>query len=418
MNNARFLAPLSLLLAIALFVATYPFKHIFAFALLHAFAEASMIGGLADWFAVVALFRHPLGIPIPHTGIIPKHRSKLTAGIIDMVQNTWLNKETIQERIRNRVLVPSLLKMLDDPVHWSALRKVVRKLLREMTSGLDAKKIAQQLLALAAQRTSTKDVTVWLHKGGDYAMQHGWHSLVLERGLVKVNAWLSSERVQSMIADNLRKVAEDYSTSAFRRLGKWMAENTNTLNYDELSLSIVTTLQQDIKAIINRTEHPARAEFETWLRTFLDKLDDNTDLHALLNAWRKDFFEQENAVLAFASQIEKLLSWIVEDDERHDPILLNSIDHFLKDALVRFRENTVSQETTEQWVKKRIVALVDAYHDEIGMLVRSNLEKLDDNQIVSQIEAKVGGDLQYIRLNGAIVGGSVGALLFLITYFL
>ena len=416
MKRITLLAPVSLIAATLLFFATLPFEQHFVLGLLHAFAEAAMIGGLADWFAVVALFRHPFGLRIPHTAIIPKHRAKLTTGIIDMVQNRWLTKDTILERIASWNISSALLEALSAEHNRTALLRVVRSALTEMLRDVDDERFARRLLELLQRQIHTDDLLRWMQAAGKKGMEGGWHRVLFTHAIGRAAGWLERPEIRRVIIGHLQRIAEQYADNPVRRLGKWVAESTNTLNYEDLATAIVGTLNDELRRMQTDDAHPARDDFEQWLRATVADLPGNEDVRAHVDRWRQEMLAGKETPDALRKPIARMRDWALADLDRDDSVIMQQIGAVLLRAQQRFADSPESQQKVNSWIKTKIAELVERYHGEIGGIVERNLARLDDDQLVRQIEDKVGGDLQYIRVNGAVVGGLVGALIYLFKY--
>lgn len=417
MKRISLLAPVSLIAATLLFFATLPFEQHFMLGLLHAFAEAAMIGGLADWFAVVALFRHPFGLRIPHTAIIPKHRAKLTTGIIDMVQNRWLTKDTILERFSSWNISSALLTALAGEGNRTALLGFVRTALREMLRDVDDDRFAHSLLSLLRQQVRTEDILRGLQAAGEKGMEGGWHRVLFTHAIGRAATWMETPEIRRVIIGHLQRVAEQYADNPFRRIGKWVAESTNTLNYEDLAAAIVGTLNEELRHMQENPAHPAREDFERWLETTVRDLQDNGDLRAHVETWRREMLERDGTPELLRRPIARAREWALTDLDSEQSVIMDYIHAVLIRAEERFAGNEQAQRRVDSWIKEKIAELVERYHGEIGNIVERNLARLDDAQLVRQIEEKVGGDLQYIRVNGAVVGGLVGALIYLFKHF-
>ncbi len=414
MKQSRILAPVSLIAA----TVPLPFTAYFAGGLLHAFAEAAMIGGLADWFAVVALFRHPMGLPIPHTAILPRHRAKLTNGIIDMVQNRWLTKETILERIAGWNVSALLISALDDADNRTRLLRLLHGALSETLRGVDERRFAEQLTELLARNVHTQDILRWSSAAGGRAVQQGLHGTLFAYGIGRGGEWLNTPEIRRVIVKHLHEIAEQYASNPVRRIGKWMAESVNALNYDELAEAIVRTMGEELLRMRDDPAHPARSDFDRWMRTSIEGLENNSEVASVVEQWRSEMLDSGHAADLLAQPVQRLRSWILDDLGKEDSIIMHQLQGAIEKALRRFAENENAQQQLDRWLKEKIATIVEVHHGEIGDMVKSNLEKLDDTQLVRQIEEKVGDDLQFIRLNGAIVGGLVGMTIFLFKYFI
>ncbi|MFZ1731348.1 MAG: DUF445 domain-containing protein [Bacteroidota bacterium] len=417
MKQSRILAPVSLIAATVLFFATLPFRDGFPGGLLQAFAEAAMIGGLADWFAVVALFRHPFGIPIPHTAILPRHRAKLSNSIIDMVQNRWLTKDTILERIAGWNVSGLLITALNIPENREALLRLLRNALGEVLRDIDERRFAERLSQLLAQNVQTDDILRWSSAIGKRGIEQGLHRSLFSFSIGQASTWLNTPEIRKVIVRHLHDIAAQYASNPLRRIGKWMAESVNALNYDDLAEAIVRSLGEEFENMRDNTAHPARDDFDKWMQKTIMGLEANAEVGRIVGEWRSDMLDGGRAAELLQQPVQRLRAWLLDDIEKEDSVLLQQLRAAMEKALQRFENNEASQQQLDHWVKEKIATLVEQHHGEIGAMVARNLDRLDDDELVRQIEEKVGDDLQYIRLNGAIVGGLVGTLIFLLKYY-
>ena len=418
MTSTRILAPLSLALAVVLFAVTFPWRDIWVVGLLHAFSEASMIGALADWFAVVALFRHPFGLRIPHTAIIPKHRAKLTNGIIDMVQNSWLNKEAIRIRIDGWDIGGRMLTAAGEEHTRNTLMQMLRRALRDILESMDVDGLVRSIADALRTRVYEGDIMRWLQSGGQTAVERGWHDTLFRHGLEGAHRWLASPDVQKLVVVNLEKIAEEYADSPTRRLGKWVAESVNALNYYDLASAFIRTLQEELQRISVDSAHPARGDFNSWVQRALADLGADSELRDRAQVLLEELISGDRMDTLLRDSAVKLRQALLQDLERDESSIMGMASAQFDRLLQRLNSDATAREHLDRWIKERLVALVDSNHDEIGRMVQDNLELLDDEQLVSQIEDKVGDDLQFIRLNGAVVGGLVGAALYVITWII
>jgi uncharacterized membrane-anchored protein YjiN (DUF445 family) len=418
MKRTHLLAPASLIGATLLVFVTLPFEDMFVTGLLHAFAEAGMIGGLADWFAVVALFRHPLGLPIPHTAILPKHRDKLSRGIIDMVQNRWLSKDTILERLASWNISSAVLSALSSEANRESLLRLLRGALMEMVRDVDDDRFSRNILSVLKKQITTDDILRWARAAGEKGIEGGWHGVVFTHAIGQAASWLEKPDIRKVIINHLQRIAEKYADNPFRRVGKWMAESVNALNYEDLAEAIVNTLSEELRRMQTEEQHPARADFAQWLTAALADIDQQEELRAHVERWREELFEGEGTPEMLRRPIARARAWVISDLGDTDSMIMKQVASALARAQERFSENVEAQRRFDDWIKRKIADLLEQYHGEIGSIVERNLAKLSDEQLVRQIEEKVGGDLQYIRVNGAVVGGLVGAGIYLFKYFL
>ena len=180
------------------------------------------------------------------------------------------------------------------------------------------------------------------------------------------------------------------------------------------AVSLLASVREDLAAISEEENHPLRASFDTWFSSRIKDLPDNQSLSSFLEKSVAEALQSDAAVQGTAAVLRRLREWFLEDLGREDSALLFHAGTWLDEGLARLESDGESQRAFDLWIKERIARAVESHHGEIGAIVRHNLDKLDDTQLVEQIESRVGPDLQYIRVNGAVVGGLVGAGLYLL----
>ncbi len=371
--------------------------------------EAALVGGLADWFAVTALFRHPLGLPIPHTAIIAERRAKIIEGIATMVQEEWLSPEVIGTRLARLSPSQLIVDWLRDREHVERLGAPLRDIIRELGRMLVEPEIAEfveraaqsqlrdlpidattgrwitrmadgdgakaafesaalSLSNLARQPASAEALQAWLrraavelHKDGKRLVPLILRRKIVQRTLVEAACDYASGELAGAVAD-VDHPLRAWAFGLVRRFGEGLAAGDEQL---------VKQVEQLRTAIVESIE--VRPVVLQLLRRVRDQLD--TDL----------------------SEPASYLSLLI-DRKLHEGIL-----GLLADGERRSR--------FDHWVQNVVQDLLRRHRDQIGLTVRENLNALDTATLVAQIEARVGNDLQFIRLNGALVGGLIGVLL-------
>jgi uncharacterized membrane-anchored protein YjiN (DUF445 family) len=410
MMRASILAPVSLVAAALLFAITLPFSGLWWIDLVHAFAEAAMIGGMADWFAVVALFRHPMGLPIPHTAIISRHREKLTRGAADLVQNMWLNKQVLQDRIRGWDIARTLSEFLASVENGEAIRRVMRDALTLVLRDLDIHSIATAASEILKREIWGGAMRNWLRDTTEHALREDWHRKALALVHERAERVLTSERVQAEIARKLESVANTYASTSLRRVGRWIAESINVVNYEDLAKALTSALLEELQRLANDPQHEFTKRAERWLRALPQRLEEEEAVKDVLLRWIDELLPATRIEQTFS----QLRDSIIRDLDGTNSTVLGFIMSWVERGSTRLRDDAGTRHHVNTWLHERIISLVEQHHGTIGELVRHNLERLDDKELTRQIESKVGADLQYIRLNGAVVGGLVGAVLFIL----
>ena len=374
--------------------------------------EAAVVGALADWFAVTALFRHPLGLPIPHTAIIPARRAKITEGIVNMVQDEWLSPEVIGARLGR--LAPSAIvaDWLGDPAHVERLGAPLRDLLRGIARVLTEEEVVR-FVDRVAQR-QLRDVPLDASTGT-------W----LARAVTSEGAGAAFESLAlsfANLAARPRTAAElhwwlDRSAGALHASGKRFVPFM--LRRKVVQRAIVEAacdyVSSELRSAARDAEHPLRRAVLSALRRFAERLAAG-DAAAQTQAerLRRALLQSIQAGPVVRTMLARLREQLEQDLADRQSALSTLIERQLRTGILDLLADAGRRSAFDRWVRTTASDLLRRYHSQIGLTVRESLEGLGDDELVRQIEDRVGADLQFIRLNGAVVGGLVGLLLALI----
>jgi uncharacterized membrane-anchored protein YjiN (DUF445 family) len=357
-------------------------------------AEAAMVGGVADWFAVTALFRRPLGLPIPHTALIVERKDQFAATLGQFVQENFLNADVLAERIRSTRLVPRLAAWLADKANA----------VRLAGHGADlAVTVAEALRDEDVQRVLTADLTRALD-AVEVAPLAGRALRVIIAG------GHHDELFNTIVAGADRYLAGHYAELRERFEGespRWVPDAVYRRVFDRL----YARLRQRLVAMAADPHDETRRQFEEWLASLPDRLETSPELRkrgerikrdvvgsAALRDWSSSLWQQaKSALRAQAADPE------------------SELRRRLADALVaagwRLGSDRRLQEGFERMVESGARALADQFHDELAGLVTGTIGRWDAAETSSQLELLLGPDLQYIRINGTVVGAGVGLAL-------
>jgi uncharacterized membrane-anchored protein YjiN (DUF445 family) len=371
--------------------------------------EAATVGALADWFAVTALFRHPLGLPIPHTAIIPTRRAKLIESIVGIVERDWLSPEVIGARLARFAPSELVVDWMQTPGHAERLGGPVRDLLRVLARMLTEAEVAdfadraiqRQLRELPLDASAGRWVTRALESGSaDAAFETVATSLARLAGLG--TTW---DRLDQLLLDLAEKRRDEGKTIESFLLRRRAVRK-------RLVLGACQAAGDQLAGAARDRAHPLR-------RAVLDAV----------AGWAQRLASGDRAALELAERLRGALVSSLEagplvrdtlarlraelEHQLDDPSssLSTLIDRRLRTGMVDLLDDPARRATFDRWVRATADELLRRHHHQIGLTVRENLEALDTGTLVAMIEARVGNDLQFIRLNGAVVGGLVGLLL-------
>jgi len=371
--------------------------------------DAALVGGLADWFAVTALFRHPLGLPIPHTAIIPKRRDKIIDGIATMVQEEWLSADVIGARLARLSPSQLVVEWLQDEQHveriGAPLRDVVRGLARmlvepEITEFVE-RAAQSQLRELPIDASTGR----WLVRAAD--------SESLAATFQSAAQSLANLAGQPASAVTLQRWLERAATE-LRRDGKRLVPMLLRRKLIQRTLieAACDYAARELSGAAAVPDHP----FRTWvfgrIRGFGERLAaGDPQILAQVEQLRgalADSIEVRPMVQELLQQLRAQLDRDLGDSTSY---LSRLIDRTLREGVLQILDDAERRVRFDRWVQTTVQDLLNRHRHQIGLTVRENLEALDTATLVAQIEARVGNDLQFIRLNGALVGGLIGITL-------
>nr|WP_251137592.1 DUF445 domain-containing protein [Exiguobacterium sp. s168] len=395
------------------FVVSLPFKENAWIFWLQSGFEAGLVGGIADWFAITALFRHPLGLKIPHTNLLPKNRERVIESIVHMLETDLLNKESIVAKLQHMTLADRVIKILRSILVLPAFRATVTELL----VGLIRKLPKEAILEFADTRLTETIKAYPSQRLAVRAME-----LNEER---RLDEWLMDQLLgygqrlleDPIIRDQIGRLA--YTAMIDQEKNTFLRVTARTVQkvYSEEKLSLVIqgvllTVIQDMRQV----HHPNRLAILDHLRRNLAQLSIDEERLAKIDAWkasevdRLDFVPViERAYDAGLIELERYMTSDAFWTERAMPMLSRALDDW--------EQHPTFKDSSDQWMKEQLVRFVEQNHQKIGGLVRENLNRFDTETLIHMIEDKVGSDLQWIRVNGALCGFIIGLILGAIKVF-
>lgn len=408
MRRQRRLALGVLLGAGALAVAAFPLRTTWWGGWILAVAEAGIVGGLADWFAVTAIFRRPLGLPIPHTALIPANWEGMAQRVGVMVGGRVLTKEYVMEEI-GRVDLADLIargaERLSRRDLDAATRTVADWAVEQLTPAT-ASELMARLRALLAAQPAAPTLAAALR----IARQNGWDRRLVQ-GLVNVLAD-AMERPEFRVT--VGEVIEDLMVRYRARLGVYprlwigLAELLGVLDRDRL----VAALHSGLREVAKDADHPLRARASEVVAELEERLATDAALVARVEAAKRELLATP-AVATLLDDLAASLRRTLLDDlgaERSEAVA------WIAERLERARQALVSDAVLRVeiagWVRARIAELVERYHGRIAEFIENGVRALGPEGAVRLIEEHAGDDLQFIRVNGTVVGGLAGGAIY------
>ena len=357
-------------------------------------AEAAMVGGVADWFAVTALFRRPLGLPIPHTALLVERKDQFAATLGQFVQENFLNADVITERIRSAQVARRLASWLADPANAARFAVHAANLVVTAAGALRDEDVQRVLTAELTRAVNDVEVAP-LAGRAVRAIVEGGHHTELFNTIVT-----AADRYLDVHADELRGRFETESP-------RWMPDPVYRRVFD----SLFTRLRHRLATMAADPDDEARHQFEAWLVGLPGRLETSPELRergerikddvlgsAVLRDWSSALWERTKKTLRVQAGDP--------DSELH-----RRLAEALGAAGRRLGSDERLQESLDRVVESAVRSLADQFHDELAGLVTGTIERWDATQTSNQLELLLGRDLQFIRLNGTVVGCGVGLAL-------
>jgi uncharacterized membrane-anchored protein YjiN (DUF445 family) len=365
--------------------------------IVRATAEASMVGGLADWFAVTALFRHPLGIPIPHTAIIPAKKDRVGATLGAFVQKNFLNPDVIAAKLQT-------LRPAERMAHWMIEPENARVLARHIGRSL----------AAAAEVLRDDDVQDLLHRTISARVRQTQVAPLLGKLL---SVMTLGNRHQALMDEAIRLSARAVAEN--EELIKERVESESPwwipgVLDERIAKKIIGGLERTLEQMHEDPNHPLRARFDGALHDFVQKLQTSPDVIARAEEIKEEVLNAD-VVRSFTASLwadaKAKIATYAEDPEGVNP---DAIQRGLTAFGGAILADPALMAKLDAWVTEAALSIVERYQNEVGELIASTVRRWDPDATSRRIELAIGRDLQFIRINGTIVGGLAGMGLYLV----
>ncbi|WP_190138498.1 DUF445 domain-containing protein [Streptomyces longispororuber] len=361
-------------------------------------AEAGMVGALADWFAVTALFRHPLGIPIPHTAIIPKKKDQLGVSLGDFVGENFLSESVVRQRLRAVGIGSRLGAWLAEPEHADRVTAELATALRGALTVLRDSDVQAVVGEAITRRADAQEIAPGMGKMLDKVVADGGHKRFVDLVCVRAHDWLVAHADQVMVA--VQGGAPGWTP---RFVDKKVGERV----YKEL-LRFVTEMR-------DMPEHPARGALDRFLTDFAADLQSDSDTRARVENLKREVLargEVQDLIASAWSAVRQMIVAAAEDERSELRLRVRAA---LLSLGSRMATDARLQQKVDGWVEGAAVYVVTTYRDEITSLITDTVAGWDAEQTSKKIEAHIGRDLQFIRINGTVVGSLAGLVIYAVS---
>jgi uncharacterized membrane-anchored protein YjiN (DUF445 family) len=357
-------------------------------------AEASMVGGVADWFAVTALFRRPLGLPIPHTALIVERKDQFAATLGQFVQENFLSADVLAERIRAAGLVPRLASWLSGQDSAARFAGRAADVVVTVTEALRDEDVQRVITAELTRVVDSVEVAPLAGKVLRAVIKGGHHSELFNELMAAADGYL--ERHYTELRDMFEAEAP-----------RWIPDIAYRRVFDRL----YHRLRDRVAAMAADPADSTRLQFETWLAGLPDRLETDPGLRARGEQLKRDVLGS-TALRDWSSALwQRAKAALRAQAADPDSELRRRLTELLMAGGRRLEADQRLADGLERMIESGARAVAEQYHDELAGLVTGTIERWDARETSSQLELLLGRDLQFIRINGTVVGALVGLIL-------
>ncbi|HEX6362196.1 MAG TPA: DUF445 domain-containing protein [Albitalea sp.] len=362
-----------------------------------AFSEAAMVGAIADWFAVVALFRHPLGLPIPHTAIIPSNKDRIGENLATFICANFLSTEQVLEKLR-RFDVPSrVAHWLADPVRAEQVARHVADVLRYALGALDDERVRHFFRATLLDELAKIDVATVSGQLLDVLTADRRHHELLDAVLRKLAGLLDNEALKAQMAEVI---------AAEVKYLKLVGLDTAAGRY--ATKKLVSGVIRLIGELSADPEHPLRLQFDEYVAGLVVRLREDAELRGKFEAVKDDLLASPALSGYLQALWSRMVGWVRDDLGRPHSTLRGRTAAGIRFVGERLREDAAMQ----AWIGEQLVTTaprwIERYREDIRLYIVARVHEWNTEEMTRELERNIGRDLQFIRVNGTLVGGLVG----------
>lgn len=418
----RTIATALLLLACGLFIfsclkiSQYP-----ALAYLKAFTEAAMVGALADWFAVTALFRHPLGIPIPHTAILPQKQDRIAEEMGRFIEHNFLLDKTIARKIFYLHPSTKALDWLNQPqtqLQWLPFITRQIPILLHTVKGKDIARFSTQLVnnQYSGTKIGRTLATILV-----LTRKQNIDTILLRALLRQLRRWLHDEQTRAILEQSLLQWVgkiEKSDPNSWDRLKASLKINLTARIDDWAANKVLNWADSYIQAILTSPTHPFWRACRKQILYTERQLQRNPRWHKRLDAYRHKLTNSTDLLHSLSELWEKFLIWSESDVQRSNSWWQQQINHLLSHLQQQAQQYPRFMQALDIQISQCTRSAITQYKHRVAQFIADKVKSWDDKQMIDKIELSVGRDLQFIRINGTVVGGCIGVLIYILAQWL
>jgi uncharacterized membrane-anchored protein YjiN (DUF445 family) len=377
-----------------------------------AFSEAAMIGALADWFAVVALFRHPMGVPIPHTAIIPNKKNTIADSLAEFIRDKFLATEALISKLRGLNPAERISAFLSSEQNAGSVASGVSRVLVDSLGFIDDSRVRKIIHAAINNRIEKLDLATTAAQILDFLRKENRHQNVLDDVLQRFAAWLALPESQAKIATAIDK----WINNEYPMLSR-MIPNRDVF-MQGAGEKISNRLNEFIQVVNADPNHELRSRFDEALNEFTEKLRHNESLRGKIASIKEEIIANPALSEYINSLWCDLKIWLSNDLSNQD----SKIREKLANTAMGLGRTLSRSQDLKDSINDHLERMVRNYADSLRMgfarHISGTIRQWNDEDFVAEIELSIGSDLQFIRMNGTLVGGMIGLIIHAVSLML
>ena len=369
---------------------------------LKAISEAAMVGGIADWFAVVALFRHPLGIPIPHTALIPNNKDAIGQNLGTFVSDEFLIKEKLEVK-------------LDE---FDFATKATNWLKEQKNADTIASLVVENVIPGVLKTIDDADVKTFIQQQFEVKMQELNFGQWIASGLES----LSKSNKQAQLITNVLTVLATELEANKEEISEKVKKSTPWYTLGVADKKIAEGVFNGLYEFLDMAKEPdssIRQKIDSYVLKFIEDLKSSPEMQQKISSLIIEFTQKEEVKDYIGSIWQEVKNAVLADLENGEQskIKLN-LARMIGNFGTTIQNDTVMTTKINNFIKIDLLGVLLRNKKAIGDLIATSVQSWDKEEISNKLELEIGKDLQYIRINGTVVGGLVGLLIYFVEQFI
>ena len=376
------------------------------------FFEAATVGAMADWFAVVALFRHPMGLPIPHTAILPKNKGRVGESLATFLETSFLNETQLGPRFRGIDYAGYASGWLAQ--HAGMLAEKASRFVPHIVDGISDGEIASLLGDRVRDFLRSAEMGPMVGEGLEVVVQNGRDREIFVSVLKAAHQLIEDHRgtIQSKISKEIPLSSEMLGSLPF---GKELVGPLLDQWRESLAGAVAGKTIEKVQAALDEaSREPGNVlwiSFDKRLHEFINTLKSSPGMAARIRGMQESLAESQVVADFSIKAAQELKAFVLRDCAADDSAIRRKLEESIVSASHQLSENESARSGINAFVGEQVLAWIIASRHQSRQFVISTIEKWDGKEMAARLEATVGRDLQFIRLNGTIVGGIIGVLI-------